>query len=224
MGVLSFVAGLAAGSMHVVLGPDHLAAVLPLSVGQGRRGAGIGLSWGLGHAVGVVVLVVAGQLLRGIVDIGAWSAGAEWSVGLLLLGLGLFTLVRASRLTIHQHPHEHDADGEHGHVHVHVDDATVGTTAHRLTPHGHDHSAFGFGLVHGMAGTGHLVGVLPTVALAPIDAAAYTAGYLVAAIGAMTGFGLLVGQVAARPGAIRGALSASGVLAMVVGGVWLATT
>lgn len=218
--LLSVVAGLAAGAVHVVLGPDHLAAVLPLSIGQGRRAAGIGLSWGLGHALGVVVLVVAGQLLRGAVDVAAWSAGAEWSVGLLLVGLGVFTLWRARRFTIHTHPHPHD-DDEHGHVHVHVDDPTVGTAGHDRTPHGHRHSAFGFGLVHGMAGTGHLVGVLPTVALSPVAAAAYTVGYLAAAVGAMTGFGLLVGQLGTRPGWIRASLVASGVLAMVVGGVWL---
>ncbi|MEM6930336.1 MAG: hypothetical protein AAF602_25580 [Myxococcota bacterium] len=214
-------AGLAAGATHVVMGPDHLAAVLPLSVGQGRRAAGIGLSWGLGHALGVVALVVAGQVLRSVVDVAAWSAGSEWMVGVVLVGLGIVTIVRATRLTVHTHSHGQDDD--HGHVHVHVGDATVDTPAHARTPHGHRHSAFGFGLLHGMAGTGHLVGVLPTVALSAGPAVAYTIGYLAAAIAAMSGFGLLAGQLVERPSWIRAALGTSGALAMVIGAVWLVT-
>lgn len=219
---MAFVAGIAAGGTHVVLGPDHLAAVLPLSVGKGRGAARVGLAWGIGHAGGVVALVIAGQLLRSTVDVDAWSARAESLVGVVLLGLGIATLIRARRVTVHHHPHEHD-DGDHGHVHLHVDDRTVGTEAHPAAPHGHTHSALGFGLLHGLAGTGHLVGVLPTLALGPVGAAAYTVGYLGSAIAAMTGFGLLAGQIASRPRWLRSALGASGVLAMVVGGVWLAT-
>lgn len=219
---MAMVAGIAAGGTHVVLGPDHLAAVLPLSVGQGRSGASVGLSWGLGHGLGVITLVIAGQLLRTVVDVEAWSTGAEWMVGVVLLGLGIATLVRARGLVVHDHSHDHEGDG-HGHLHVHVDDPTVGTTDHATSPHGHRHSAFGFGLLHGVAGTGHLVGVLPTVALSPVAAVAYTIGYLVAAVGTMMGFGLLVGRLLSRPASIRLALASSGVLAMVIGGVWLVT-
>jgi len=219
-GIMAVVAGLAAGGTHVVLGPDHLAAVLPLSVDKGRRAWAVGLSWGLGHAAGVIALVVAGQVLRDAVDIEAWSATAEGLVGFLLIGLGVAALVRAGRVVIHDHPHEHEAE-DHGHVHVHVDDPTVGTAAHVDAPHGHEHSAFGFGLFHGAAGTGHLLGVLPTLALGPVTAAAYTGGYLAAAVVTMTGFGMVAGQLGTNPARMRGALGLSGVLAMAVGGFWL---
>ena len=48
--------GLLAGSLHVVTGADHLAALLPLAVGQ-RRGAWVlGARWGIGHSLGVLAI------------------------------------------------------------------------------------------------------------------------------------------------------------------------
>ena len=48
---------------------------------------------------------------------------------------------------------------------------------------------FGVGLFHGMAGTGHLLGVLPSLLLSQVSAAVYLGMYFISAIGAMMGFG-----------------------------------
>lgn len=220
--LLAGLAGLAAGSSHVVTGPDHIAAVLPLSVGQGRRAVHVGLAWGAGHAAGVVVLAALGQVLRSWIDVEAWSAGAESMVGVLLIALGAWTLWRTRAVVVHTHDHDHDHD-DHEHVHVHVADPTVGTDDHPEAPHTHPHSAAGFGLLHGAAGTGHLLGVLPTLALpTPVHAAAYVAGYLVAAVAVMGVVGAVAGRGLTDPGRVSWALRASGVAAIVVGAVWIA--
>ena len=48
--------GVVAGALHVVAGPDHLAAVAPLAADGRRRLWRSGLLWGLGHTGGVVAV------------------------------------------------------------------------------------------------------------------------------------------------------------------------
>ena len=56
----AIVGGLAAGSIHVLAGPDHLAAVAPLAAERETRPWRAGLLWGVGHAAGVVVVCAGG--------------------------------------------------------------------------------------------------------------------------------------------------------------------
>ena len=72
---------------------------------------------------------------------------------------------------------------------------------------GHTHTdnrvVFGVGLFHGMAGTGHLLGVLPSLLLSQMDAAIYLAMYFISAIGAMMGFGWILSKVVSTMGSLR---------------------
>ena len=205
-GLFALGAGLAAGSAHVLSGPDHLAAVLPLAVARPGGALRAGAAWGLGHGLGVGALGLGGQLLRGRlpVDVDAASAAAELLVGALLLVVGAWALARSRGLVAHDH-------GEGPHLHL--------AQAHP-GPEGHLRSAFGFGLLHGAAGTGHLLGVLPSLALGPAAAAAYLGAYLLAAIGAMAAFSALAGRLGPR---LRHALPLSGLLSIAVGLGWLWT-
>lgn len=55
--MIVLLAGLAAGAVQVLTGPDHLAAVAPLSVASREAAWKAGLRWGRGHcAVGVLWL------------------------------------------------------------------------------------------------------------------------------------------------------------------------
>ena len=72
--MLTILSGLAAGAAHVVTGPDHLAALAPIAVQDPGRAARLGLRWGLGHGLGVVVLGVIGMFARTWIDVGAVSA------------------------------------------------------------------------------------------------------------------------------------------------------
>jgi len=49
-------AGILAGLLHVFTGPDHLAALAPLSLQAKRRAWAVGFRWGLGHSSGVLVV------------------------------------------------------------------------------------------------------------------------------------------------------------------------
>lgn len=224
--VLGLSAGLAGGAVHVVTGPDHLAAVLPLA-SQRRRGAvWSGLAWGAGHSIGVLLLGALALGFGQLVDIEGLSTFAERSVGFLLIGLGLWSFRRSRLLVVHSHPHEHGAE-THGHAHVHIGDPSVGTAAHveSGSHRRHDHSALGFGVVHGIAGSSHLFGVLPALVLGWGAAAAYFSGFLV-------GSAVVMGLVAAATGRLFAehaarmqlGLRLSGAFAVVVGGAWLVHT
>jgi VIT1/CCC1 family predicted Fe2+/Mn2+ transporter len=77
-----------------------------------------------------------------------------------------------------------------------------------------------------MAGGGHLFGVLPALALPTPQAVMYLAAYLVASVVAMGAFAYGVGKLAAKSGTewINRLMAAAGVVAIVVGVVWIAAS
>jgi hydrogenase/urease accessory protein HupE len=85
----AIVAGLSAGAIHVLAGPDHLAAVAPLAAERDKRPWTAGLLWGLGHAGGVVVVGVAALLLREVLPLDRLSGWSERLVGLVLIAIGV---------------------------------------------------------------------------------------------------------------------------------------
>jgi len=196
--MLSFLAGFLAGAAHVITGPDHWVAVTPLSVAQPERSLRIGLRWGLGHAVGIIILGAVGLLLRDALSLDSISSVAEGTVGLVLVISGLWALHRSRALVIHSHPHEHGHDHSHHpheHVHIHVGHMThESTNAHQT----HGHAAFGFGLLHGVAGASQLWALIPTLALPMGAAISYLSAFLLSSILTMGTFTYLVGHWAQR--------------------------
>ncbi|HLE19870.1 MAG TPA: nickel transporter, partial [Vicinamibacteria bacterium] len=125
----SVLAGLAAGALHALSGPDHLAAITPLSI-QNRRAWRLGLRWGLGHALGVASmggLLLAFQHLLDLERLSWWS---ERLVGVVLIGLGVWGLRRATSRWVHSHHHQHD-DDTHAHIHFHPPGQGESSAAHR---------------------------------------------------------------------------------------------
>lgn len=211
-------AGLLAGLLHVISGPDHLVALAPMAVHNPGRALRTGAMWGLGHGLGVLALGGLGILVRGSIDVEAWSAWAEALVGLVLIGVGGWALRSALKVVVHTHDHDHDHTHDHLHLHIgRVEHASKAAHAR------HSHAAFGVGMLHGAAGVGHLFGVIPSMALPPADAVIYLVAYLVAAVAAMAGFGLLLGRLSGRASAstLRGVLATCGVASMVLGVVWV---
>ena len=209
--MIPILTGLAAGGLHVFSGVDHLAALAPLAVEDPSKAGRTGGFWGLGHGLGVVIVGGIGLVLRSLVDITAWSAWAEFLVGFLLIGVGVWAIYRAGRIQIHEHPHVHSEES-HGHVHSHDPGEQT-----------HHHAALGVGLLHGMAGSGHLFGVLPALALPTTQAVIYLMAYLVAAVVSMGTFAYGLGVLARRSGTewITRLMYSSGVLAILVGVFWI---
>ena len=220
--MFAFFTGLAAGAAHVVTGPDHLAALAPIAAHQPRHATRLGLRWGLGHGTGVVALGTLGLFAKQSIDVEALSAWSEFAVGFVLIAVGLWALRKASQIVIHSHGHNHDGNDAHGHshFHMHVDhNAHSHPEAHR----GHSHAAFLVGALHGAAGTGHLLGVLPSLALPPMDAALYLAAYFLSAVLAMTAFGGLMGRLSrnGQPETLRTVMYCTSTCAVVIGGAWI---
>ena len=219
--MLIAITGLMAGVVHVLSGPDHLAAVAPLAIAERRRGWLAGWTWGVGHASGVVVVAVLAVLLRDVVPdvfpaIDTISNWSERLVGGALIGVGLWALRRGVRLAPAPHGHGPQV---HGHLHVQTGPGWL----RRL---GHAHASFYLGVLHGVAGSSHFFGVLPALALPTQGAAlAYIAAFGVGTVTAMTAFATAVGYSGSRiPHAAalhRGMMFAASALAIIIGGYWL---
>jgi len=219
-------AGLLAGLLHVFAGPDHLAAVAPLAASRGRRAWMLGLRWGLGHAAGALLLGVGALLLREILPLEKLSAWSERSVGLVLIGVGLWGLRQAWKLRLHSHSHEHDGKA-HEHIHLHGT-ACAHPPERSHARHRHEHAAFGVGVLHGAAGSHHLFSLLPALALPTrLASVSYLLAFALGGIAGMLFFsgalGRLFEALRGRGDRLyRGLLGATGLAAVAVGVFWLA--
>jgi sulfite exporter TauE/SafE len=105
----------------------------------------------------------------------------------------------------------------HAHVHSHALKST----------HDHTHAAATVGVVHGLAGTGAAVALIPVVGFeAPVAAVGYLVVFAFGTAAAMALYGmvagLLVGRAAARSARWARALARSaGVSTIIIGCVWL---
>ena len=217
--MLTLLTGLAAGAVHVVSGPDHLAALAPIAADQPRRAAALGFRWGLGHGLSVVILGALAILAREFINVQVFSEWSEFAVGFVLIGVGFWGLRQANRLVIHHHEHTHDND-LHTHLHIHTHPPRdIHEEGHR----GHNHAAFFVGALHGAAGTGHLFGVLPSLALPVEFAVLYLLSYVLGAVGAMVAFGYGLGRFArwGTPRMVRGLVYVSALCAIGVGIAWI---
>ena len=217
--------GLVAGMVHVWSGPDHLAAVAPLALRHPKQAWMPGVRWGFGHSAGVAAVGLLSLWLRELLPVDLLSSWGERMVGVMLFGIGLWALRKALKHTVHIHAHEHDG-GRHVHFHTH----TQHLAHEQAEAHIHAHAAFGIGVLHGLAGSSHFLGVLPILAFPTrIQAVTYLAAYAAGTIASMAAFSWVLGRVAARWAAhsatwYRRLMTSCAVTAMVVGGFWLATS
>jgi hydrogenase/urease accessory protein HupE len=197
-------AGLTAGLIHALSGPDHLSAVAPLVINEPRRRWRMGLFWGIGHSLGVWIVGLLALALRDFLPVESLSSWSERLVGAVLIAVGLWGLRRAfvARLP-HAHTETPKPTGRPGRVAVWI------------------------GGLHGLAGSSHILGLLPALAL-PSRAAslAYVVGFGLGAVAAMTAFSSTFGLVADRitgrgQRAYQALLATFSVAAVVVGGYWL---
>lgn len=165
--------------------PDHLVAVSTLvSEQSGARRAGmIGVYWGLGHSL---VLVVIGLLVLALqIRIPDRLAGyAELLVGAVLILLGARAILRLRARQLHVHPHRHAShEAPHTHFHDHPG-AGIHEHSHRPVHRG----SFLVGMLHGMAGSAALMLLI----LGTVESTLQGLGYLLAfSAGSIAGMGLI---------------------------------
>jgi ABC-type nickel/cobalt efflux system permease component RcnA len=223
--MIALLSGLIAGAGHVWSGPDHLTAIAPLAVRTRQRAWLPGLRWGLGHSAGVLVVGLLSLMFRELIPVELLSSWGERLVGVMLLGIGIWALRRALKNTVHSHEHEHDGE-RHVHVHVHSPSGHHSVAG----AHAHRHAAFGIGILHGLAGSSHFLGILPMLAFPDqLQAIAYLAAFTVGTVASMAGFSSAMGFAARRCADrgrkfYRGLTIVCGSAAMIVGCVWIAQT
>src|ERR671935_2418470 len=179
--------------------PDHLAAVTTLIASTKERtrrlAARLGLAWGAGHATSLFAFGVPIVLFKAYLPERVQQS-AETAVGLLIVALAIWLLVRWRRGLFHVHVHAHER--LHAHGHVHDGDGHPHATARARTPL----QAYAIGLIHGAGGSAG-VGVLllasihdHLVALAALAVFALCTALSMALLS--TGFGRALGSAPVR--------------------------
>jgi len=218
------VLGIVLGFRHA-FEPDHLAAVSTLASRPGGGGrlwgaARLGLLWGVGHTatVGAIALLV---VALGVQFPPALWPAAELVVAALLVLLGGAVVWRYARGRWHMHLHDHDRQ-PHLHLHSHAQDLG----------HGHQHAtvdarrSLGFGIAHGIAGSGAiavlLVAAAPTAGLRLAYFAAFGLGTVLGMLAVTVAIGGLVRLAAERAKTWATVLHLGAALGSVVAGLALA--
>jgi hypothetical protein len=168
--VLVTATALALGFLHG-LGADHLMAIASLAIKprHGRSGPtpfDVAIRFALGHAVlllaGSALVLLVGWQIPEVVE----QAGERLG-GVLLIGMGLFTLwvVASDRLYGHSHGHTHDGHDAHDHsqadhVHWHLH---FGRRERHPASGDHAHGAGVLGAVFAVSGLRALTLLAPTL-------------------------------------------------------------
>jgi hypothetical protein len=204
--------------MRHALEADHLAAVTTL-VSRERnslRAALLGMWWGLGHTLALVVVGTALVVFRAEMPPGAADV-FELGVGIMLVVLGLRAVRQAVRqgadgpLRLHRHGrivHSHRAGASHLHI---------GTWTLARRP-------LIIGAVHGLAGSGALTALVLTTLPTPSSQLAYVLLFGIGSTVSMAAMSGLLGWPLARLGShhavARSITLAVGCLSTALGVVW----
>jgi ABC-type nickel/cobalt efflux system permease component RcnA len=230
--MIGLITGIIASMAHVITGPDHLAAVTPLAIDSRKKSWIIGLSWGIGHTTGMLIIGGLFILVKGFLPVDKISAHSEILVGILLIAIGLWAILRVLKKKpphhhVHPHVHSHPKFLIHIHRHAHEDQVE----------HLHEHKksypqnagmALLVGIVHGFSGFSHLLAVLPALALPTRMAAVfYLSGFAFGTILTMVVVTLILGTIAYRSSLQKksdflfGFSLSGGVLAICIGIFWI---
>ena len=176
--------GILAGFVHVVSGADHLIAMAPSAINNPQKALKNSFSWGLGHSSGVLLLTFLAIFIKDITPLNKFSNFAEFLVGISLLIVGVFAIKSSFQLSIHSHSHKHDNGIAHHHFHFHLNE--------QRNNNQHSHALTGLGLLHGIAGGSHFLGILPALALPLASACFYLISYLIGSLISMNLFTCLI--------------------------------
>jgi len=144
--------------------PDHLSAMLTLRLQRTECSpARLGIAWGIGH--GVTMMLIGTPLILLLGELPArLQQGMEFAVGIMIIALAARAIYTATRISAHQHEHAHHDGQRHAHPHT-----------HGSSEHTHSRSALAMGLLHGAGGTAGVVALI----LARLDNPSLAVGALV---------------------------------------------
>ncbi|KAF8406617.1 hypothetical protein HHK36_008707 [Tetracentron sinense] len=178
--------GFFAGCLHTLSGPDHLAALAPLSIGRTRmESAAVGALWGCGHDAGQVIFGLLFLLLKDRLHIEVIRLWGTRVVGLTLLVIGAMGIREATAIPT---PCVALENGEcNVSVYEPLETPTVGKKKIGFT-------TFATGIVHGLQPDA-LVMVLPALALpSRLAGAAFLGMFLLGTVFAMGSYTVFIGS------------------------------
>ena len=159
LGLLAaLVLGILLGSKHS-LDPDHVVAVSTIvsEYKNPLRSFWVGISWGLGHTTTLLIIGIVIIALRLTIP-ERMALLFEFTVGVMLVGLGIQVIYNFRKKKVHQHAHGHEEEAHH-HFHSHS------KSPEHVPEHHNTHGigkpflrrkSYVIGLVHGMAGSAAL--------------------------------------------------------------------
>jgi sulfite exporter TauE/SafE len=187
--MVAILTGFIAGFIHVLSGPDHLAAIAPLAIEKKMSTWNIGFRWGIGHTSGVLIIGIFMITFRNLIPQSLLSTFGERLVGIMLIGIGVWGLRKVISSKIHLHEHTHNGI-KHKHIHYHKENLIH----NELSPHFHTHTALAVGILHGLAGSSHILGIIPALAFpTKLESISYLIFFGVGTITAMVIFSIVLG-------------------------------
>ena len=215
---IPLIVGFTAALVHVLTGPDHLAAVTPLVLERHTKGWKIGAGWGLGHVTGMLLIGLLFYFFKEQIPVEYISQSSERFVGLMLMGIGFWALYRIQRTRRLTYPHTHEHEGEpYTHIHAHS-----GRHEHRHKRPGKALTAFFIGIVHGFAGISHFILMLPVLGYrSRWDSVQYMLGFAAGIVAAMVLYALVIERFRRTKG-LRTLQYLGAFFALAIGVYWLA--
>lgn len=225
---LPLFAGILAAVLHVITGPDHLAAVTPFAIENKKKAWKIGLFWGVGHLIGMLSIGFLFLLFKEFIPIEKISQHSEKFVGLVLIGLGIWIFFKIfieeknhkhlhihsnGNVLIHKHKHIHNSNKLHNHKHPNLKQGIFAATS--------------VGFIHGLAGIAHFVLFIPVIGFtSKFDSIKYIVGFGVGTLIAMTTFAFVIGGISSfskqdhNKSFFKGIRFAGGLFAFIIGIYW----
>ncbi|CAN8327674.1 unnamed protein product [Cochlearia groenlandica] len=178
--------GFLAGCLHTLSGPDHLAALAPLSIGRTRmESAAVGALWGCGHDAGQVIFGLLFLLLKDRLHIEVLQTWGTRIVGLTLVIIGAMGIKEASEVPEPIVALETD-----------ISTTVVGATEKEVFPKKKKigFATFATGVVHGLQPDALMI-VLPALALpSRLAGSAFLIMFLVGTVIAMGSYTAFIGS------------------------------
>jgi len=222
-------AGIIAAMLHVISGPDHLAAVTPFAIESKKNAWKVGLFWGIGHLLGMLSIGVLFLLFKDLIPINNISKHSEQLVGIVLMILGLWIFIKLfnddkkhrhlhvhsnGNPIIHKHSHIHTTEKKHTHKHPNLKQGVIASAS--------------VGFIHGLAGVAHFLLFLPVIGFtSKLDSSKYIIGFGIGTLAAMIAFSMVIGNIAdySKKGHnetfFKGIRLASGLFALSIGIYWV---